>query len=47
MRSDFNGIVVEIGNAPRNPIQSGSYHEFRPALADINRADEPLLKVYG
>ena len=47
MRSDFNGIVVEIGNAPRSPIQSESYPKFGPTLADINCADEPLLKVYG
>jgi hypothetical protein len=34
IRSDLNGIVIEIGNAPLNPIQLGSYvkplgHSYR------------------
>ena len=47
MRSDFNGIVIEIGNAPRNSIQLGIIGEAGSPLIDINRAYEPLLKVYG
>ena len=43
-RFDFNGIVVEIGNAPFKLIQSRSYGEARPTLIDINRANEALFK---
>src|SRR5712671_3374382 len=32
MRSDLNGMVTEIGNAPRNPIQSASYVKPGPLL---------------
>ena len=35
MRSDFNGIVVEIGNAPRSPIQLGSYMKSGPPLPTL------------
>ena len=35
MRSDFNGIVVEMGNAPRSPIQSGSYMKSGPPLPTL------------
>ena len=47
MRSDFNGIVIEIGNAPRNPIQSGSYVKPGPLLSTSIVPTQPLLKVYG
>src|SRR5262245_17411081 len=33
MRSDLNGIVTEIGNAPRKAIQSGSYEKRGPFLS--------------
>ena len=47
MRSDFNGIVIEIGNAPRKPIQPAIVGKAGSTLVDVNRADQPLLKVYG
>src|SRR5712664_1265778 len=33
IRSDLNGIVIEIGNAPLNPIQLGSYVKPGPFLS--------------
>jgi hypothetical protein len=33
MRTDFNGIVIEIGNAPRNSIQLESYVNPGPLLS--------------
>src|SRR6516225_3685768 len=58
MRSDLNGIVSEIGNAPRNPIQSASYVKPGPFLLTsivptsrcskyIGRLAIGLLHVFG
>jgi hypothetical protein len=47
IRSAFNGIVIEIGNDPRNAIQSGIVRKAGSISIDVNPADESLLKVNG
>ena len=47
MRSDFSGIDIEIGNAPRSTIQSGSYLKPGPLLSTSIAPTTALLKVDG